>query len=201
MPKEITVFAGPVGGGSEQIVRKMMRKGKIPEENFICKDYDIDTKTGTSILSNIAVQRAKAEILHLMNRESSIIYQTVFSSPEDLELLNHMKQNDWFISFIYSNTSNPEINIQRYNHSVPEDILSKPFVPAHRIELQYLHSLMFLSDAYILSNRFMVHDYSGDKVNRVLRKYSDIEYYNYGVKIPAWVDTHLVQKINLALKS
>ncbi len=117
---EIIVFAGPNGSGKTTITKMARTVGKyINADNIksamLCTDLE-------------AAQIAENLRTTAINNHDDFTFETVLSTDRNLKLLQHAKNEGYFIRGIYVLTSDPLVNIARINarvalggHDVPKD--------------------------------------------------------------------------------
>ena len=138
---EIIVFAGPNGSGKSTISRlaKMI-------EPYINAD---DIKKALHCSDLEAAQKAEEMREDCISQRKSFTFETVLSTPRNLNLLTRAKESGYFIRCIYVLTVDYHINIARVKsrqtaggHGVPEDKIVSRYEKA----LALLPSLVALSD-------------------------------------------------------
>ena len=117
---EVIVFAGPNGSGKTTITKL----AKVIEP-YINAD---DIKKTTHCDDMEAALMAESLREGCLREKESFTFETVLSTPRNLNLLRRAKENGFFVRCIYVLTSNPDINVSRVRsrarsggHPVPED--------------------------------------------------------------------------------
>ncbi len=117
---EVIVFAGPNGSGKSTITKLAKTVGI-----YINAD-DIKRSNHCSDLE--AAQLAERLREASVNNADDFTFETVLSTPRNLELLKKAKKEGYFIRCFYVLTANPDVNVARINvrqqqggHGVPED--------------------------------------------------------------------------------
>ena len=117
---EIIVFAGPNGSGKSTITKLAKTVGI-----YINAD-DIKRSNHCSDLE--AAQKAETLRESCIENKADFTFETVLSTPRNLELLKKAKEKGYFIRCFYVLTSNPDVNVARVSvrqqqggHGVPED--------------------------------------------------------------------------------
>lgn len=116
----IVVFAGPNGSGKSTLTSLAEKVG-----DYINAD---DIKSSLKCSDLEAANYAKAMREHCIAEHKDFTFETVLSTPMNLELLRQAKENDYFIRCYYVLTTSYKVNIARvYNrvnnggHDVPKD--------------------------------------------------------------------------------
>ena len=117
---EIIVFAGPNGSGKStvtqyaKVIPPYINADEIKRANN-CSDLE-------------AAQIAETLREKCIEKNISFTFETVLSTPRNLNLLKRAKEKGYFIRCIYVLTVNPDINVLRVKtrekaggHGVPED--------------------------------------------------------------------------------
>lgn len=116
----VVVFAGPNGSGKSTVTDYVEKAGE-----YINAD---DIKAALNCTDLEAVQLAEKRREQCLAEHKDFTFETVLSTPRNLELLKKAKANDYFVRCYYILTSSPEINVMRVaarvysgGHPVPED--------------------------------------------------------------------------------
>ena len=161
---EVMVFAGPNGSGKSTITRM----AKITGE-YINAD---DIKKAT-LCSDLEAAIKAEELREQMIREKKdFTFETVLSTDRNLNLLQHAKEEGYFIRGIYVLTANSSINVARVKarealggHGVPEDKIRKRYERA----LKLIPSLVGVCD--------ILHIYDNTQEPfRIFKKRKDVYY-------------------------
>lgn len=139
--KMILVFAGP-NGSDKSTVTSMIS----PVGEYINAD-EIKRATGLDDLAS--AQLAEKKRNDCLNNNKDFTFETVLSTPRNLELLKKAKENGFFIKSYFVLTASPQINVARVKsrfanggHDVPKDKIIKRY---HRA-LDILPELIKVSD-------------------------------------------------------
>ena len=131
MPR-LLVFAGPNGSGKSTVTEKVKTVGKYVNADEIKKQLDC------SDLEAAKIAEATREYL-LKNRED-FTFETVLSTPRNIDLIARAKDAGYQVVCVYILTKDPEINISRVRnrvkgggHGVPEEKVRERFVRALRL--------------------------------------------------------------------
>ena len=138
---EVVVFAGPNGSG-KSTVAKMARIQKP----YINAD---DIKRATNCTDLEAAELAEDMRESSLELKINFTFETVLSTPRNLNLMQRAKANGFFVRCIYVLTADPSINVLRVEsraasggHPVPEDKIRDRYVKA----LELIPELVKVSD-------------------------------------------------------
>lgn len=116
----IVVFAGANGSGKSTITEQVEKVGDYINADNIKKALNCTDLDAAKIATDM---RNKCLAEH-----RDFTFETVLSTPRNLELLKLARENDYFIKCYYVLTDSPDINVVRVvhrvkngGHSVPED--------------------------------------------------------------------------------
>ncbi len=131
MPR-LLVFAGPNGSGKSTVTEKVKTVGKYVNADEIKKQLDC------SDLEAAKIAEATREYL-LKNRED-FTFETILSTPRNIELMARAKDVGYQVVCVYILTKDPEINISRVwnrvkagGHGVPNEKIRERFIRALRL--------------------------------------------------------------------
>lgn len=160
---QILVFAGPNGSGKSTITKK------IPLVGTYVNADNIKAMEGCSDLA--AAQKAESIRERLLSHHSSFTFETVLSTPRNLELLKRAKSDGYFIFAVFVLTSDSAINVQRVKsrvsgggHDVPED----------KIVERYQRSLKNIAPLARIADELKIIDNSGDSPVFICVKHGNI---------------------------
>lgn len=116
----VVVFAGPNGSGKSTVTNLVEKNGE-----YINAD---DIKASTKCSDLDAANQAKSMRERCVAEHKDFTFETVLSTPMNLDLLKLAKENDFFIRCYYVLTSSSNINVARVmdrvrdgGHDVPVD--------------------------------------------------------------------------------
>lgn len=125
---EIIVFAGPNGSGKSTALEKFLedlKKSHNIVKHYINADNIKIDKNCTDLEAAQIAEKMREEALAA---HEDFIFETVFSTDRNLNLLKRAKENGYFIRCIYVLTCDCQINIARVKsrkidggHGVPEE--------------------------------------------------------------------------------
>lgn len=116
----VVVFAGPNGSGKSTITNLLDKNGEYINADEIkaslkCSDLD-------------AANAAKEMKERCIAEHRDFTFETVLSTPINLDLIKKAKENDYFVRVYYVLTASADINVVRVltrlstgGHGVPED--------------------------------------------------------------------------------
>lgn len=102
---EVVVFAGPNGSGKSTITA-VLRPVNMPYVNA----DDIQRILGCDVLE--AAQKAEQRREEYLKSGESFCFETVLSTPRNLDLLKRAKDAGFFIRCYYVLTADPYINVE-----------------------------------------------------------------------------------------
>lgn len=153
----VLVFAGPNGSGKSTVTKGFDIIGE-----YINAD-EIKARTHCSDLE--AAQKATLLRENLVKNRKSFTFETVLSSPRNIDLLKRAKICGYWIEVVFVLTCDVEINVDRVKnrvrnggHDVPED----------KIRSRYKKSLLNLSELLKFADVVNVIDNSSDKAEMLL---------------------------------
>ena len=158
---EIIVFAGPNGSGKSTITRM----AKIIEP-YLNAD---DIKMATHCTDLEAAEMATSLREQYVNDGISFTFETVLSTPRNLNLLQKAKEKGYFIRCIYILTSDPRINVARVKTRV---IRGGHDVPKEKIISRYWKALDLIPELVNVCDIMHVYDTSKTPF-RIFKKRKD----------------------------
>jgi predicted ABC-type ATPase len=160
------VFAGPNGSGKSTFKRDLERDTDFPER-YINAD-DIKKNTGCTDLE--AQAQAAQECEDALNNRVSFAFETVFSHPSKLKLMQRAKESGYWVRLYFMCLQDAEINVARVNirinaggHSVPED----------KIRSRYDRSMQLLKQSFNMADEAVVSNNSLENPKIIAEKTSD----------------------------
>jgi predicted ABC-type ATPase len=127
----------------------------------------------------------------LIESKKSFSFETVFSHPSKLELIEFAHQNNYKVYLYFIGTETPIINLERVKDRVKK---GGHFVDGDRIEKRYFLTMDLLIDmlkevdeTYLWDNSAGKHIYVGNIKRGIL----NLEFLN----IPNWIETYILNKI------
>ncbi len=163
---EIVVFAGPNGSGKSTFTELLK-----PPIDYINAD-DIKKILNCSDLE--AAQIAENQREEHISAMNEFCFETVLSTPRNLNLLQRAKKKGYFIRCYYILTSNPIINIERVKSRVSE---GGHDVPIDKIISRYNKALNLVKDVIEVSDICHIYDNSGEEPFRIFKKRKNDYYY------------------------
>ena len=150
-PPRILVFAGPNGSGKSTVTQHLPIVG-----SYVNAD-EIKAMTGCTDLE--AAQRAEATRELLLAKRKDFTFETVLSTPRNLELLRRAKEAGYQIEAVFVLTSDSSINVERVRSRVADG--GHP-VPEEKIISRYERSLKNLLQLTQYADRTRVIDNTGE---------------------------------------
>lgn len=159
---EVMAFAGPNGSGKSTITRMAKTVGVY---------INADDIKRTTLCSDMEAA-VKAEEL----RESALeagedfTFETVLSTPRNLELLRRAKEKGYFVRVIYVLTADPDVNVFRVKvreesggHGVPED----------KVRSRYARALALIPELVKVCDILHIYDNTKEPF-RIFKKRKDV---------------------------
>ncbi|WP_029284034.1 hypothetical protein [Pedobacter sp. R20-19] len=127
----------------------------------------------------------------LIRNKKSFSFETVFSHPSKLDLIDFAHRNNYKVYLYFIGTETPRMNLERVKDRV---LKGGHLVGAEKIETRYFLTMDLLIDmlkkvdeTYLWDNSGLKHDFVGHIKEGVL----NLEVLN----VPNWVDTYILSKI------
>lgn len=160
----VLAFAGPNGSGKSTVTRGFDIVGEYINADEIKKMRDCSDLEA----AQIATQMREDAVLNRRN----FTFETVLSSPRNVELLRKAKNVGYMVEVVFVLTADCEINVERVKnrvknggHDVPED----------KIRSRYHKSLVNLAKLFKFADVVWVIDNSADKAKLLIHaKDSDV---------------------------
>ena len=168
-------------------------KGKEIEQQFSIRKNKIYLKNKT-YNSYLAADIAGFVRNQLLLKGNSFSFETVFSHPSKLAIIEEAKALGFKIYFYFLTTDAPEINVNRVKVRVAK---SGHPVPEKKIIDRYYRSLDLLFDAIKMSDRAFLFDNSGKHYELVaqITNGKHVEITDYDKIIPNWFIKYIFNKI------
>ena len=158
----LIVIAGPNGSGKTSITTQILKHEWLDgcvyiNPNTIAQEEFGDWNNRENVLK--AAQIAETRRKECIEKNESLIFETVFSACDKIDFLEFAKSKGFFIRLFFVGTNHPEINAKRIVHRVLE---GGHDVPITKIISRYTKSI---SNCCVVSNlvdRLYVYDNSED---------------------------------------
>lgn len=155
----ILVFAGANGSGKSTITGLVDTIGKYVNADEIKKSM---------LCSDLAAAECAEQIREqCVDNLQDFTFETVLSTPRNLELLKRAKEKGYFIKSFYVLTSSPEINIARVQTRA---INGGHDVPVDKIRSRYTKTLAMLPSLIKICDICNVYDNSLEQPERIFSK-------------------------------
>lgn len=164
---EIIVFAGPNGSGKSTFTDLLKPPVDYINADEIKKNLKCDDLTAAQIAEK---QRED----HLKNRED-FCFETVMSTPRNLNLLQRAKDAGYFIRCYYILTVDPFINVYRVKSRVAE---GGHDVPVEKIIERYDKALAQVCDIVYVADVCHIYDNSTEHPFRIFKKRKSEEFFD-----------------------
>lgn len=149
-PPSILVIAGPNGSGKSTIT------ARLPVVGCYVNADDIKAFTGCSDLE--AAKKAEATRELLLSKGRDFTFETVLSTPRNLELLQRAKDAGYRIEAVFVLTRDSAVNIARVQNRAAHG--GHP-VPEEKIVSRYERALRNLPRLALIADRMRVLDNTG----------------------------------------
>jgi Uncharacterized protein conserved in bacteria len=157
---EITVFAGPNGSGKSTIKRNSPH-GQV---NYINAD-EISMALHCDNLT--AAQKAEEMRNGYVDTHTDFSFETVLSTPRNLELLKKAKSEGFFIRGIFVLTTSGDLNVARVKSRV---IAGGHDVPVEKIVSRYEKALANVAEFVSICDVCHIYDNTFSEPTRIFRK-------------------------------
>ena len=164
---EIVVFAGPNGSGKSTITELLK-----PPIDYINAD---EIKKNLKCSDLEAAQLAEKQRQQHVQSMSEFAFETVLSTPRNLNLLKDAKKKGYFIRCYYVLTADPGINVWRIKSRVES---GGHDVPEEKIISRYDRALELLKDLIPVCDICHIYDNSGDAPFRIFKKRKTIFFFD-----------------------
>lgn len=150
MPR-LLVLAGPNGSGKSTVTEKIGIVGK-----YVNAD-EIKRKLGCSDLE--AAETAEKTREYLLENNEDFTFETVLSTPRNIDLMKRAKEIGYQVVCIYVLTCDPDINVKRVNFRVSK---GGHGVPLDKVRERYYRALRLFPDLFAVCDELYVFDNSID---------------------------------------
>ena len=150
MPK-LLVFCGPNGSGKTTVT------GKFPIIGTYVNADIIQAHLQCSI-ADAAINAEQTREFLLANK-CDFTFESVLSTPRNIELMKRAKENGYYVVCIYVLTKHPSINIERVHKRVA---LGEHDVPDDKVFTRYIRALTLFPEIIPICNELYVFDNSND---------------------------------------
>ena len=164
---EIIVFAGPNGSGKSTFTELLKPPIDYINADEIKKNLKCDDLTAAKLAEK---QRED----HLQNKED-FCFETVLSTPRNLNLLRRAKKLGYFIRCYYVLTVDPYINVYRVKSRVAE---GGHDVPVEKIIERYDKALAQVCNVVEIADICHIYDNSTEQPFRIFKKRKSEEFYD-----------------------
>jgi predicted ABC-type ATPase len=127
----------------------------------------------------------------LIKNEQSFSFETVFSHPSKLDLIDFAHQHQYKVYLYFVGTETPMMNVERVKDRVKK---GGHFVEMEKIEQRYFLTMELLPEMIKKADEVYIWDNSGLKhlfVGEVKKGFIQFKQ----LTIPAWVDTYILKKL------
>jgi predicted ABC-type ATPase len=162
----LIVVAGPNGSGKSTITKDLEQRPGFPDL-YINAD---EIKKDENLTDIEAWEKAEQQRIDALNNRESFAFETVFSHPGKIDLMQRAKDAGYWVRLYFVCTQDPDINVQRvrerYNtggHDVPED----------KIRSRYERSMQILNKTLSVVNEAFIFNNSWEYPEMIAQKTQD----------------------------
>lgn len=144
---EVVVFAGPNGSGKSTVTDLVDKKGvyiNADEIKALLKCSDLD-----------AANQAKSMRERCVAEHKDFTFETVMSTPMNLDLLKRAKENDFFVRCCYVLTTSSDVNVTRVQNRVNN---GGHDVPVDKIRIRYDRALALVPEVISVCDICNIYD-------------------------------------------
>ncbi len=148
----LLVFAGPNGSGKSTITKRYTPIGTYVNADEIKVHLQCDDLT--------AAQIAESTREYLLSENMDFTFETVLSTPRNLELMECAKQQGYKIVCIYILTCDPKINVSRVRQRVQK---GGHDVPTDKIIARYKRAVSLIPRLIEVCDELFIYDNSAER--------------------------------------
>lgn len=148
----ILCFCGPNGSGKSTVTSDAPIVGE-----YVNAD-DLKVKLGCSALEAAKIAEGTRE--YYLKTGTSFTFETVLSTPRNLDLLSRAKQQGYTVICIFVLTKHPDINVERVRYRVARGLHD---VPEDKIRSRYTRSLNNIPQLISICDYLYIFDNSIDR--------------------------------------
>ncbi len=165
----LMVMAGPNGSGKSTITAEFNAVGDYVNADDIKKHLGCDNLT--------AAQIAESTREFLLKQGKDFTFETVLSTPRNLNLMERAKNNGYTVVCIYVLTCNPQINVERVLNRARNGGHN---VPSEKVIARYKRAMALIPHLFKVCDELYIYDNSIDRskgsAEPILRyKYGQLE--------------------------
>ena len=168
---KIYCFAGPNGSGKSTLVNNFIETNSLSNIPFI--NADLITKELFPMIEdynerNLAGAKYATQLREkLIEQGQDFMFETVLSTPRNLDLLKKAKEKGYEITVIYAITNNSEINVKRVSKRVSH---GGHDVPTEKIIERYDRCIKLLPEVLDVADIAILYDNSMDDFTQLVAK-------------------------------
>ena len=157
---KLLIIAGPNGSGKTTVTSQILKHEWVEEceyinPDLIARDRFGDWNSPEMVLK--AAQFAEKWREECLNKNKSLIFETVLSAPDKIDFIQRAIQNNFFVRLFFIGTDNPQINASRVTQRVMQ---GGHDVPIQKIISRYYKSIANCSLLLRIVDRLYVYDNS-----------------------------------------
>ena len=165
---EIIVFAGPNGSGKSTFT-EILRPSQMDYIN--ADEIKKNLKCGDLEAAQIAERQREADL----SDKRAFCFETVLSTPRNLELLKRAREKGYFIRCYYVLTVAPLINVYRVKARVAS---GGHDVPVEKIYARYDRAMTLVPKVVAVSDICHIYDNSAEEPFRIFKKRKNVCFYD-----------------------
>lgn len=148
----LLVMAGPNGSGKSTIT------GKFPPIGKYVNADETEKYLGCDSLE--AAKNAEETRETLLKKRESFTFETVLSTPRNLDLMRRAKEDGYTVICIYVLTCSYEINVERVRRRVEN---GGHDVPTEKITARYERAMKLIPELLRICDQLLIYDNSCDR--------------------------------------
>ena len=165
---EIIVFAGPNGSGKSTFTEIL----RPPQMDYINAD---EIKKNLKCDDLEAAQTAERQREACLSDKREFCFETVLSTPRNLDLLKRAREKGYFIRCYYVLTIDPIINVYRVKARVAS---GGHDVPEEKIYTRYDRAMALVPEIIAVSDICHIYDNSEEEPFRIFKKRKDVCFFD-----------------------
>ena len=146
---KLCVYAGPNGSGKSVITSKQLTCGQYVNADII------KAKLHCSDMEAAIIAEKTRE--YFLERQEDFTFETVLSTPRNIDLMRRAKQKGYCVECNYVLTADPKINVERVHQRVAE---GRDDIPAEKVIARYIRALKLLPQIFDICDEIRVIDNS-----------------------------------------
>lgn len=157
----LIIVAGPNGSGKTTLTEQLLKHPWLENTTYINPDNIAKEKFGSWSKESFIKAANYAQNLReeLIQKKQNLVFETVFSTDEKVDFINHAINNGYFIRLFFIATTSPVINAKRIASRVMHNGHQ---VPINKIISRYYKSINNCKKIINIVDRSYIYDNSID---------------------------------------